>query len=189
MRSDSTWSALTTEQRDMLEGWLFEEHLGYREALERVQKEFGIAASMASLGRLYQQMANERMQKEFVEVKATAGQITESPLDWEQLAGAGMALVAKRLIQLAVESPGKVKEMGSLARVLLANEAILIKKRWVEFEEDRMDKEVRKALTDMEARKERMLAMEALLSVKSQPMPAASVQPYGGTPDGERRRA
>ena len=133
MRSDSTWSALSAEQRDVLEGWLFEEHLGYREVLERVQQDFGIAASMASLGRLYQQMANERMQKEFVEVKATAGQIAESPPDWEELAGAGMALVAKRLIQLAVESPEKVKEMGSLARVLLANESILIKKRWVEF--------------------------------------------------------
>ena len=49
-----------------------------------------------------------------------------------------------------------------------------------------MDRESRKAVADMEARHERMLA---LMSVKSQPiMAATSGQPQGGTPDGERRR-
>ena len=40
LRSDSAWSKLTAEQRETLEGWLFEENIGYKEALERAQKEF-----------------------------------------------------------------------------------------------------------------------------------------------------
>jgi len=38
LRSDSKWNELTAEQRDTLEGWLFEENVSYREALERLQK-------------------------------------------------------------------------------------------------------------------------------------------------------
>ena len=53
MRDDSTWNQLTPEQRETLEGWLFDENLGYVETLERVQKEFGLEATIASLGRYY----------------------------------------------------------------------------------------------------------------------------------------
>jgi len=60
MREDSTWSLLTPEQRETLEGWLFEENLGYAKTLERVQKEFGVTATMASLGRFYRRRARER---------------------------------------------------------------------------------------------------------------------------------
>ena len=49
MRDDSTWNQLTIEQREMLENWLFEENLGYAKTLERVQKEFGVEATVASL--------------------------------------------------------------------------------------------------------------------------------------------
>ena len=42
MREDSTWSGLTGEQRQKLEGWLFERNLGYAEALQRAHKEFGV---------------------------------------------------------------------------------------------------------------------------------------------------
>jgi hypothetical protein len=51
LRCDSTWAALTPEQREMLEGWLFEENLGYTEVLERAQKEFGITGTKMSLTR------------------------------------------------------------------------------------------------------------------------------------------
>ena len=60
LRSDSTWAGLTSEQRETLEGWLFEENLGYAEVLERVQREFGVTASKSSLSRYYQRLAAVR---------------------------------------------------------------------------------------------------------------------------------
>jgi hypothetical protein len=48
MRDDSTWNRLTPEQRETLESWLFDENLGYAKTLERVQKEFGVEATIAS---------------------------------------------------------------------------------------------------------------------------------------------
>ena len=60
MRADSAWSKLTAEQRETLEGWLFDENIGYKEALERAQKEFGITSSLSSLADFYQRRARER---------------------------------------------------------------------------------------------------------------------------------
>ena len=49
MRDDSTWNRLTAEQREKLESWLFDENLGYAETLARVQKDFGVEATISSL--------------------------------------------------------------------------------------------------------------------------------------------
>jgi hypothetical protein len=144
LRSDSAWAALSPEQRETLEGWLFEENLGYKEALERAQKEFGITASLRSLSEYYQRAARERTQEELLTVKATAEEIDKAEVNLEDLGATAMTLVAKRMIQLAVESPGKVKEMVSLGRILVANEAQDIKRRWLEMEEDRVDAEIQK---------------------------------------------
>jgi hypothetical protein len=46
LRSESVFSQLTPEQVETLEGWLFEENLSYKEALERVQNEFRVEASL-----------------------------------------------------------------------------------------------------------------------------------------------
>jgi hypothetical protein len=143
LRSDSAWSKLTSEQRETLEGWLFEENTGYKEALERAQKEFGLAASLTSLADFYQRLAEERMQRELLGVKSMAGKIDKAGVNWEEVGTTAMALVAKRMLQLAVASPGKVRELASLGRLLVANEAIDIKRRWVELEEEKREEEVR----------------------------------------------
>ena len=49
MRDDSTCNRLTAEQREKLESWLFDENLGYVETLARVQKDFGVEATISSL--------------------------------------------------------------------------------------------------------------------------------------------
>lgn len=143
LRSDSAWSKLTREQRETLEGWLFEENLGYMEALERAEKEFGIRASLTSLAAFYQRLAEERTQKELLGIKGLAGKIDKIESNWEGLGATAMTLVAKRMLQLAVASPGRVREMASLGRLLVANEAIDIKRRWVELEEEKHEEEMR----------------------------------------------
>jgi hypothetical protein len=146
LRSDSKWTGLSPEQQETLEGWLFEENVGYREALERAQKEFGITASVRSLAEFYQHLARERMKAEVGELKDVCKEIEAVDVDWEALGGTAIALVAKRAIHLAVDAPDKVKELVSLGRLLVANEAQEIKKRWLVMEEDRRDIEMEKEL-------------------------------------------
>ena len=93
----------------------FEDNLGYDEALARAQKEFGITGSKMSLARFYQQLAEERMREnEFLDLKEIAGEIKGTEANWETLGCAAMALITKRMVQLAVTSPHKVKELTSL---------------------------------------------------------------------------
>ncbi len=64
MREDSTWNGLSGEQRQKLENWLFERNLGYAEALKRAHKEFGVEATIPSVGRFYRRRARERQHPE-----------------------------------------------------------------------------------------------------------------------------
>src|SRR5579884_988411 len=133
LRADSKWNELTEEQRDVLEAWLFEENISYREALDRLQKEFGITAALSSLARFYQQLAKERMEAELLQVSRTARELNRKAPNLKQLNATAITLVNKRMIQLAVESPKNVKEMAMLARILIENEAVEIKKSWAEL--------------------------------------------------------
>ncbi|MDB6023488.1 MAG: hypothetical protein JWQ04_3345 [Pedosphaera sp.] len=142
MRSDSKWNDLTEEQRDTLEGWLFEEHLSYRETLERLEKDFSITATMTSLSRYYQHLASKRMQAELLEVNKLAVDVADAPVDPEGLSTAAIMLVTKRMIQLAVEKPGNVKDLASLARIVVASDAVEVKKIWVQLAEDRRHDEL-----------------------------------------------
>jgi hypothetical protein len=151
LRADSVWGKLTAEQRETLEGWLFEENIGYKEALERAKQEFGLASSLTSLAVFYQHLAEERMQRELLGVKSLAGKIDKVETNWEDLGGTAMTLVAKRMLQLAVVSPGKIRELASLGRLLVANEAIEIKRRWVELEEEKRDEDMRMQCAQLES--------------------------------------
>lgn len=150
LRSDSAWAALSPEQRETLEEWLFEENLAYKEALERARTEFGITASLTSLVDYYRRVAQERMQRELLSVQQMAEEFDKTEVDWEGLGATAMTLVAKRMLQLAVISPGKVKELVSLGRLLVANDAIDIKRRWVELEEEKVEDAMREKQERME---------------------------------------
>src|SRR5579884_748877 len=146
--SDSKWAGLTEEQRDTLEGWLFEENITYREALERAEKEFGITASIASIARLYQKMADERLETELTGYDGDdkiSDLLGGSPtLDVENLNHAAAMLMANRLVQIARRKPNKVKEMVSLARALATCQAIELKRDWLALEQRKQIMEIKR---------------------------------------------
>jgi hypothetical protein len=143
LRADSKWNGLTGDQLDTLEAWLFDEHVSYREALERIEKEFGVKASLPSLARYYQRLASQRLEAELAGLTKTTDDYEENHGRLQKLGPAAMMLVANRLWQLAANHPGNVRDLASLARVLLENDAIEVKRRWVELEEIRYDHETR----------------------------------------------
>jgi len=122
MRDDSTWNRLTPEQRETLEGWLFDENLGYAKTLERVQKEFGMEATMASLGRFYRRRVRERQVEELVEAQAAASELNDLPVSVASLREAAVKLVGKAVLKLAGERPEELEQLVSFTKLLLESE-------------------------------------------------------------------
>jgi hypothetical protein len=143
IRSDSKWGGLPEEQRETLEGWLFEENLGYGPALERAEKEFGVKGSVRSLAEYYQRRARERLQDELNDTEEIIDQLHSLRGERDDLEATAIALMAKRMVQLSVDSPNNVTELVSIGRVLAAIQAQDIKRRWLEIGEGRYEAEVR----------------------------------------------
>ena len=74
LRSDSKWNGLPAKQREAVLNWLFDEGLGYAAALQRARLEFGVVASVSSLKRFYQHVAEERR---IGEVVSAGGSVAE----------------------------------------------------------------------------------------------------------------
>jgi hypothetical protein len=119
LREDSTWSGLTGEQRQKLEGWLFERNLGYAEALKRAHKEFGVQASATSLGRFYQRRAQERQQAALLEAQSAATELNGLPVKVDSLRDAAMKLIGHFALKQAIEKPGQLEPLMALTKLLL----------------------------------------------------------------------
>lgn len=121
-RSDSTWNQLSGPQQETLEKWLFDENLGYEETLARVKSEFGLEASRTSLGRYYQHRARQRQTAELVEAQAMSDALAAPELSTDAMRAAAVKLIAKTTLKLLCEKPGQLKDLESLARLLLLSE-------------------------------------------------------------------
>lgn len=128
IRSDSTWNSLPPEQRKMLEHWLFVEHVGYKEASERAQKEWGVTGSAVSLGRFYWRIEKDRVVSELEALAETATEVDAADGKLANLKGSAMKVVGLRLLQKAV-SKGDAKDLAILSRVLSQNEDREIQRR------------------------------------------------------------
>src|SRR6266478_5062744 len=122
MRKDSTWSRLTSAQRAKLEKWLFEESLGYAEAVARADKAFGVKGTVASMGRYYRRRAQERQPAELLEAQIAAAEVNDSPVKVENLRRAGMKLIGHLALKQAIERPGELEPLVRLTKLLLASE-------------------------------------------------------------------
>ena len=122
LREDSTWNQLTPGQRETLENWLFEENLGYANMRERIRQEFGMVATVASVGRYYRRRARERQLTELVEAQVTANELNNLPVSADSLRAAAVKLVGKAVLKLAGEKPEEVEQLASLTKLLLESE-------------------------------------------------------------------
>jgi hypothetical protein len=59
-RSDASWNQLATEQQGILERWLIEENVSFKEALARARREFAYEGSLSALKRFYKRRARSR---------------------------------------------------------------------------------------------------------------------------------
>ena len=147
--NNSVFAKLTPEQLETLEDWLFEEKMSYEAAIERVQKEFGVAASASAVGRLYRRLETERSRRNLehaVVMCRDAKEVVKAP---EMLQEGLLTLACKSAVELAVQSPERVKEFTALLRALTLAQAQEIKRRKFELEAE----EGLKALRELQGEK------------------------------------
>jgi hypothetical protein len=142
MRADSTWARLTPEQLDLLDEWLFEQRLGYATALARAEKEFGLRASLSSMGRYYRFCAAERQVMGLVKAQKAAMELNAVTADKDDLRTAAVKLVGKAALKVDAEQPEQVESLALLTNILLKSEENDIRRARVKLAEQQFRNEV-----------------------------------------------
>jgi len=133
IRDDSTWNQLTPEQRETMEGWLFDENLGYAKTLERVKAEFGLEATMSSLGRYYRCRARDRLVEDLLDAQEAAFDVKDLPLNVSIMREALAKLLYKAVLKRAIEKPEEVEQLAALTKLVLDSEDNDIRSRRLEL--------------------------------------------------------
>jgi hypothetical protein len=128
MRHEFTWNQLTLDQRQKLEAWLFNEDVGYANALARVKDEFGVEATIAGIVRFYRLCARERRTKELAQAQAMASKLNDSTVSVAGLREAAVHIVGEAVLKLARDNPKELEQLVSVANVLLKNEETEIRR-------------------------------------------------------------
>jgi hypothetical protein len=139
LREDSLGNKLTLEQRDLLEHWLFDDNLGYTEARERVQKEFGLETTVWSVSRFFHQRARERPIEQLVEASVSAGMVNATPISTASLREAAVKLAGKSALKLAGEKPNDMDHLVAFTRLLLESEENEIRRERLRLSQRQFD--------------------------------------------------
>ncbi len=131
-----------------MEKRLFDEHLSYEAALARVKSELGLEASRTSLFRYYQRRARERQMAELVEAQAMSDAVAAPELSTDSMRAVAVKLVAKTTLKLAWERPEQLKELESLAKILLLSEDNDIRRGRLKLEQEHFHYEAASAASE-----------------------------------------
>lgn len=120
--SNARWAALTPKQRKTLESWLFEEKLGYDEALKRARVELGYAGSRTSLQRFCERLTHERWMNRLAESGRAAAEVAQAPVRTGTFMGSGMKILGQQFWEQIQTGPEELKDVPMLAKLLLQSE-------------------------------------------------------------------
>jgi hypothetical protein len=117
------------EQQRTLEGWLFEDKLNYEEAWRRAQAELGFTGSVSSLKRYYVRRKQERLLESFAEAQEEAQGIVDAPASAGLFRTAAMKMVGLLFLQQVRDAPQGAKEWAGLAKLMLWQEDIELRRQ------------------------------------------------------------
>jgi len=136
LRSDATWSALSVDQRETIERWLFEDNLSCREIEKRAQSELGLTYSKSAISRLYQHLRFRRAFESLATAQANSTDVNAAAADLAALRSASRKLITARLLEKTMENAG-ASELHALARLILQSEDREIQRERVALARDR----------------------------------------------------
>ncbi|MDB6023050.1 MAG: hypothetical protein JWQ04_2907 [Pedosphaera sp.] len=144
LRSDSLWNELTPEQWETLESWLFDENIGYKEAHERILKEWGLTRSISGLARFYRHCAEERAVGGMPETLEAVRRINETGASLDELRNSTLKIMSKRFFEQALEAKD-LKQLTALGRLMNESEEREIRRQRVALARDRWEFDAAKA--------------------------------------------
>src|SRR5580704_10239088 len=122
-KPEASWNELSVEQRETLDGWLFEKNLSYAKAWPRAKEELGFRGSVASLKRYYQRRSQEREELEKLEELAkNAAAIGSAAGDAKELRLATMKMVAASAFRQVREAPDDADKWGPAVKLMVDND-------------------------------------------------------------------
>src|ERR1700679_1623331 len=92
-KSNASWNALSPEQQQTLDKWLFEENLSYTEILPKAQTEPGFPGALSSLKRYYQRRKQEKKVEEIKELTEYVAEVSGAGADAGAVRTANMKLL------------------------------------------------------------------------------------------------
>jgi hypothetical protein len=145
LRSDSAFCQLTPEQVEALEGWLFEERLGYPKVVEKLKAEFGLETSLSGVRRFYKRLDMERSRVSLVDVVEMSAVVREA-LKRGSLKPGMLALANKCAFELMMQPREDwcVREITALMRAITSAEAGARKQ--TDFEREEKERQERERL-------------------------------------------
>src|SRR5215469_4443553 len=115
VKSNASWNQLTSDQRETLDQWLFEENLSYAAILPKAESELGYKTSESSLRRYRARREHERWLTDLPEAVADALEIRGLVADPDVVRKASMQVLGAHLFRLVRSAPEKVKEWAPVA--------------------------------------------------------------------------
>ncbi len=128
LRSDSVFAQLTAEQIEMLEDWLFEEKLSYKEVIEKLQQEFGVKTSQTALGRFYRRLAEKRTQEWRIETIAQCLETLATAKGDGTLQAGLFAMANMHAMRLMTEEKPSFREITAWLRAMTSAGAFEMKR-------------------------------------------------------------
>lgn len=116
LRSDSVFAQLTVEQIEVLEDWLFEEKLSYKEVIGKLQQEFGLKTSQTALGRFFQRLSGERIQERQLAAMASCLEVLAMTNGDRKLQEGLFVLASMQAVSLMQQPMASVKEFTGFLR-------------------------------------------------------------------------
>lgn len=142
--STSVIDGLPANQREVIDRWLFEENVSFKDAATRLYQDFGVRSSESALGRYWQRRQQQRMLDRIATTAATVNRVEEEfGRNPANTFSAVMGLIQQLALREAIKGEKEVKfdVLSDLASLALSHQGGLLK-------------------AQAEARKERELALK-----------------------------
>jgi hypothetical protein len=122
VKSNARWTALSSENLQTLDKWLFDENLSYAAIFPRAQTELGYKGHISSLKRYFLRRRKERVTEEFKDLRNELAAISDAPANADSFRQASMKLMGTFLFQQLRRSPENVKEWAAVAKLMVQND-------------------------------------------------------------------
>jgi hypothetical protein len=123
---------LTPEQREILDGWLFDERVSQKLVLGWAHDDFGVEASLTSLKNYYQRRVRERsdenLELAMVEAKLTAGKVENG-----EVKRAATQLVEERILRMLVSDFTDLESTEKIVKMLTRLQSAEIQEKRLEI--------------------------------------------------------